>query len=335
MSFVYPYLFWTLIIPFVLFALLISTNKGRLLRIFDEKVLERLSATNGTLPLVVRQMLMFTSIFFMIVAMARPVVEKGDKIVPVEGLSLLVGLDISGSMRSQDQYPNRLEFAKKKMEPLFDAMPSDEIGVVAFAHSSFMIAPFTADKETLKEMIKGVNENYISMGSTDFENLAVLSAQLLKDKSSKILIVFTDGGDEEALGEFADILKANDIDFYAVLVGTVKGAPVIDEKGKPFTQQDGSIAIAQRNDALLEISKNNEGMGVVASNSKEEIEKLVSMIRNKYKNKQQGEVKIKERLELFCYPLGAGLLLLLMALSSMPARGTNNERQAIGKGENK
>ncbi|DAB40230.1 MAG TPA: VWA domain-containing protein [Sulfurovum sp. UBA12169] len=335
MSFVYPYLFWVLVVPFALFAVLILTNKERLSRVFDEKVLERLSATKGSVPLAVRHMLMFVALFFMIVAMARPVIEKGDKLVSVEGLHLLVGLDISGSMRSQDQYPNRLEFAKKKIESLFDAMPSDEIGVLAFAHSSFMVAPFTADKETLKEMIKGVDENYINMSSTDFESLAALSVQLLEHKSPKILIVFTDGGDKEALGEFAEILKSNDVDLYAVLLGTAKGAPVIDEKGKPLTQQDGSIAITQRNDALLEVAKNSEGMGVIASNSKEDIEKLVTKIRSKYKNQQQGEVKIKERSELFYYPLGLGLLLLLIALSSIPGKTANSKPPETGNGGKK
>ncbi len=335
MSFVYPYLFLALIVPFVLFALLVSTNKGRLSRIFDEKVLERLNAAKGTLSLGVRHMLLFVSLFFMIIAIARPVIEKGEKIVSVEGLNVLVGLDISASMRSTDQYPNRLEFAKKKIETFLNAMPSDEVGMMAFAHASFVAAPFTSDKETLKEIIKRVDENYINMGSTDFESLAMLSEQLLKDKPYKILVVFTDGGDKEALGDFADILSANDIALYAVLVGTSKGAPVIDERGKPLTQQDGSIVITQRNDMLLEVSKKTGGAGVIADNSKEDIEKLVSMMRDKYKNKQQGEVKIKERRELFYYPLGIGLLILLIALSSLPKKTANRKRHTAGYGGKK
>ena len=130
MSFVNPQFFWALIIPFVIFAFLISTNKERLARIFDEKVLKRLSATDESIPLAVRNILMLFALFLMIVAMARPVIEKGDKTVEVQGLTLLSALDISGSMRSTDVYPNRLSFAKKKMGVLFDAMPSDEIGVV-------------------------------------------------------------------------------------------------------------------------------------------------------------------------------------------------------------
>ena len=320
MSFVNPQFFWALIVPFVIFAFLISTNKERLARIFDEKVLARLSAAGESMPLMVRNVLMLLALFLMIVAMARPVIEKGDKIVEVQGLTLLSALDISGSMRSTDVYPNRLSFAKKKMNVLFDTMPSDEIGVVAFAHSPFVLAPFSSDKETLKMMVDGVDDSYINMGSTDFSALGELGASLLEEKNPKIMVIFTDGGDEEAIAGFTEILKANKIDLYVVLVGTDKGAPVIDENGKPFSLEDGTIAITQRNDALGEVAKENDGAYVVATTGKEDITELVSVIRSKYNNQQQGEVRIKERVEYFYYPLGAGVLLLLIAFSSMPRR---------------
>ena len=297
MSFVNPQFFWALIVPFVIFAFLISTNKERLARIFDEKVLKRLSATDESMPMVVRNILMLLALFLMIVAMARPVMEKGDRTVEVQGLTLLTALDISGSMRSTDVYPNRLTFAKKKMNTFFDAMPSDEIGVVAFAYSPFVLAPFSSDKETLKMMVEGVDDSYISMGSTDFSALGELASSLLEKKKPKILVLFTDGGDEEAIAGFAEILKKNEIDLYVVLVGTEKGAPVIDENGKPFTLEDGTIAITQRNDALGEVAKEHDGAYVVASTGKEDVTQLASVIKGKYQNQQQCEVTVKERVE--------------------------------------
>ena len=179
MEFVNPYLFLIFIVPFVLFSFLISTNKERLSRIFNEKVLTRLSAANEGMPLMLRNILLFAAIFFMIVALARPAKEMDDIVVQVQGLTLLTALDISGSMRSKDVYPNRLTFAKKKMNIFFDAMPSDEIGVVAFAYNPFVLAPFSSDKETLKMMVEGVDDSYINMGSTDFSALAELGSSLL------------------------------------------------------------------------------------------------------------------------------------------------------------
>jgi len=321
MEFVNPYLFWIMIVPFVLFAFLITTNKERLSRIFDEKVLARLSAADESMPLLVRNIIMFLAIFLMIVALARPVVDEGDKVVEVQGLTLLTALDISGSMRSKDVFPNRLAFAKKKMNLFFDSMPSDEIGVVAFAYSPFVLAPFTSDKETLKMMVDGVDDSYINMGSTDFSALAELAASLLEKKDPKILVLFTDGGDEKAIAGFADVLKRNNISLFVVLVGTEKGAPVIDANGKPMKLKDGSIAITQRNDALGILAKENAGAYVIAGNGKKDIEGLVKVIRSKYKNQQQGEVKISQRVEYFYYPLGLGLLFLLLSFSSLPRRG--------------
>ena len=118
MSFVNPQFFWALIVPFAIFSFLISTNKERLSRIFDEKVLKRLSATDEGMPMMARNILMLLAILLMIIAVARPVMEKGDKTVEVQGLTVLTALDISGSMRSTDVYPDRLTFAKMKMNAL-------------------------------------------------------------------------------------------------------------------------------------------------------------------------------------------------------------------------
>ncbi|SFZ98360.1 BatB [hydrothermal vent metagenome] len=320
MEFVHPYLFWIFLIPFIFFAFLISTNKERLARIFDEKVLERLSAVNEGMPMMLRNIILFAAIFLMIVALARPVKKLEDKVVNVQGLTVLTALDISGSMRSKDVYPNRLTFAKKKMDLFFDAMPSDEISVVAFAYSPFVLAPFTSDKETLKMMIDGVDDSYINMGSTDFLALGNLTNSLLEKKDPKILVLFTDGGDEKDIAGLADVLKANKIDMYVVLVGTEKGSPVLDADGKPLTKKDGTIAITQRNDALGLLAKENGGAYVVATTGKEDIESLVSVIKGKYKNQQQGEIRVKQQVEYFYYPLALGLFLLLIGLSSLPGR---------------
>ena len=324
MSFVNPELFWVLVAPLIIFGILISTNKDNLSRVFDEKVLKRLSAGDNSIPMSIRNALLFGAIFLMVVAMARPVEDKGDKIVDVKGLSLLTAIDISGSMRSKDIYPNRLEFAKKKITSMFKSMPTDEISVIAFAHSSFILAPFSSDKDTLSQIVSGVNDKYISMGSTDFLALGRLSAKVLEEKEPKILVVITDGGDAKALEGFGDIIKSSNIKLYAILVGTKEGAPVLDENGKPITKTDGTIAISQRDDDIGKIAVESGGAFVVATNGKEDIEKLVSIIKSQNRNIQKSKVKIKDRVEYFYYPLALSLLFLLLSLSSLPTKRKEN-----------
>lgn len=311
---------FALLLPLALFVWIFIAKQEKLSRIFDAQVLERLLDKSEGISMRLRNSMMLLAFVFMIVALTRPIVATGDKTVEVEGLTLLVGLDISGSMRSEDVYPNRLSFAKKKMIDLFDVMPSDEIGLTAFAYSSFVVAPFSSDKQTLKMMIEGIDDSYINMGSTDFSALASLASTLLEEKSPKVLVLFSDGGDEEALSGFTEILKDEGIDLFVVLIGTEEGAPVLDEKGKTFSQKDGTIAITQRNDALGSLAKDLGGAFVIADNGSKDIHSLVSVIRSKYQNQEHGEVTIKEKIEYFYYPLGLGVLFLLFSFSSIPRR---------------
>ncbi|NPA50289.1 MAG: VWA domain-containing protein, partial [Epsilonproteobacteria bacterium] len=64
MSFEYPYLFWILIVPFLIFAFLILTNKESVERVFSKDILERLSVDRGGLPNRLRSLIMLSAIFF-------------------------------------------------------------------------------------------------------------------------------------------------------------------------------------------------------------------------------------------------------------------------------
>ncbi len=325
MSFVYPQFFWVMIVPFAVFVLLVLTNRDSVSRVFDDKALKRLRAGSDTIPNSVRNMIFFAAIFSMITALSRPVIENGEKMVNLQGITAVVALDISGSMRSKDIYPNRLEFAKKKIAELFEYMPGDEVALSAFAYSSFVLAPFTTDKATLKQISDGVNENYINMESTNFLALEELAENLLKDKPTKVLIVFTDGGDEENVNRLEKEFKKSGITLYAVLVGSEKGAPVLDRRGKAMKRRDGSIIITRRNDKLGLVAKESGGDYVIARNGHEDMRKLSESIHSKFSRHKHGVLKIKDRKEFFYYPLIVSIILLIVAFSSMPAKRRSNE----------
>jgi Ca-activated chloride channel family protein len=315
-----------MVIPFVVFALLVLTNKEKTARIFDADVLKRLRVDGDVLPLRVRNTILLLSILLMIIALGRPVIEHGERSVSLKGIDAMVALDISGSMRSKDVYPNRLTFAKRKIAQLLEAMPNDEISLAAFAHAAFMLAPFTTDKAALEQILSGVDESYINLASTDFGALADLGATFLKKKKPKILITFTDGGDAQSLKSFEPTLKDANITLYTILVGTKKGAPVIDSKGKPVKTTKGDIAITQRNDVLGKIAETTGGSFVIARNGKSDMVELATMIHAKFSAKKQGDIKIKERTELFIYFLAVATLLLIFGLISLPKKPTKLRR---------
>jgi Ca-activated chloride channel family protein len=318
MEFVYPQFFWVMMVPFVIFVFLVVTNKDRVARVFSPKVLKRLRADSETLPNYIRNIVLFTAIFLMLIALARPVISKAERDIELKGVNALIAIDISGSMRSKDIYPNRLAFAKTKVKELLDAMVNDEVALGAFAHSSFILSPFTSDKATLKQLIDGLNSSYISLTSTDFTSIVSLANRMFKDKKQKILIIFSDGGDQEALKGLKEALRSSGITLYAILVGTKKGAPVLDRNGIPLKKADGTIAITQRDDELIKIAKESGGDGFVASYGKSDMVNLIAEIHSDFNSKNRGKIKIKERVELFYYPLIFAVILLLIGFSSVP-----------------
>ncbi len=318
MTLVYPWLLALTLVPFVIFAFLVLTNKEGVARIFAPEVLRRLRVDSDVLPMRARNVILLLAVLMMIVALGRPVIEHGERTVEVRGLDAMIALDISGSMRSRDVYPDRLTFAKTKIRQLLGAMPTDQVSLAAFAHAAFMLAPFTTDKATLQQILDGVDESYINLASTDFGALADLGATFLEKKKTKILVVFTDGGDAGALKDFQSQLHDANITLYAVLVGTKKGAPVLDERGRPVHTTGGSLAITQRNDALIGIAKATGGDGLIATNGKADMQHLSEKIHARFTTQNQGEVKVKERTELFVYFLIAAAVLLLLGLISLP-----------------
>ncbi len=69
MEFVYPQFFWVMMVPFVIFALLVITNRDKVSRIFSDEVLKRLRANTQTLPDYIRNIVLFSAIFMMLVAL--------------------------------------------------------------------------------------------------------------------------------------------------------------------------------------------------------------------------------------------------------------------------
>ena len=323
MSWIHPYLLLIMLVPFVIFAGLVLTNREGVARVFDAAVLKRLRVDGDVLPVRIRNFVLLLAVLLMILALGRPVIEHGERTVALKGLDAMVALDISGSMRSRDIYPNRLVFAKRKISQLLDTMPGDEISLAAFAHAAFMLAPFTTDKAALKQILDGVDESYINLASTNFEALGDLATTFLEKKKPKILIVVTDGGDPKALTSFQSILNEANITLYGVLVGTEKGAPVLDRNDRPVTSPQGTIAITQRNDTLKDIAQKTGGDAIIAGNGKSDMQHLADIIHAKFNTQKQGNIKVKERTELFVYLLAAATLFLLLGLMSLPKKSSH------------
>lgn len=137
-------------------------------------------------------------LILMIAALARP--QETDTKVRrnVEGIDIVIALDISDSMLIEDMKPlNRLEAAKDVIQNFVARRSSDRIGIIIFAGESFTLVPPTLDYQMLLSRIKEITtaqEARIKDGTAIGVALANAAGRL-KDSNAKsrVIIFLTDG----------------------------------------------------------------------------------------------------------------------------------------------
>ncbi len=83
------------------------------------------------------------------------------------GLDVLMAVDCSKSMLTEDVKPNRLERAKLAVEDFADRLPDSRLGLIAFAGDAFLEAPLTLDHEAFLDAVRDLDTNTIPRPGTD------------------------------------------------------------------------------------------------------------------------------------------------------------------------
>jgi Ca-activated chloride channel family protein len=131
----------------------------------------------------------------LILAMARPQSGFGDTREEIEGVDIMLALDISSSMKAVDFKPrNRLHVAKEVIQRFIDDRESDRLGLVVFARRSFTQCPLTTDYDLLKSYLQSVDFGMIE-DRTAIGLAIANAANRLRDSNArtKIIILLTDG----------------------------------------------------------------------------------------------------------------------------------------------
>ncbi|MRI83295.1 MAG: hypothetical protein C6I00_02645 [Nitratiruptor sp.] len=308
-----------MLLPSFLLLYLILTNKSTIERIFDPQILQKIKLDRG-MSKRVRLLALFLALTFMIFALARPVYQKGIVEVERRYSDLVIALDISRSMQAKDLYPNRLQFAKRKVEELIEASENLAIGLIAFAQNAFIISPITPDKEALLYLLDNFDTTSLSMRGTNIA-AALLSAKLLYgSKSPKNLLLVTDGGDQESFDEEIALAKEAGFKIHVLGVGTRKGAPLEEEGGGYLQDRQGNIVIVRLNEAIAQLAQATGGRFIQALPSREDIQKLLQAISGEARKSSEQE-RIVDQLELYPYLLVLALLFLFLALFDLPSKG--------------
>lgn len=175
----------------------------------------------------------------MVVALARPQSSLSRQEMTVEGIDIVMAMDISGSMLAEDFKPNRLEAAKRVAADFVEGRKSDRMGLVVFAGQAFTQVPLTVDHHVLLQQLGAVKSGVVRDGTALGDGLAT-AINRIKDSEakSKVIILLTDGvnnqGSVDPLSA-AEIAKMFGIRLYTIGVGSLGKAPY------PFRDQFGRV----------------------------------------------------------------------------------------------
>lgn len=245
-----------------------------------------------------------------VAALARPAIEQE----PIESKQLLsdvvIGVDLSYSMRSNDIAPNRLSYAKERLEELLDKHQKSRFAVLGFTTNAIVLSPLTEDKELLLHLFNSLEEKLIiTKGSSVMSALKL--AREMSDSKEATVVLFTDGADELNYDAEAEFAKENRLRVNIFMTATTTGGTVKEHNGELLKDELGDIVITRENDAAELISKMTGGIYT------KDMNELLSALESQDKNDKETKNMIIRNEELFYYFVFFALLVFLISITSL------------------
>lgn len=164
------------------------------------------------------------------IALARPQTRDARvRDLSVEGIDIVVALDLSTSMEAGDFRPqNRVYVAKEVLTEFLSSRVNDRIGLVVFAGAAYTQAPLTLDYNVLKEVVKQLRTRVLEDGTAIGDAVATSLNRLREsDAKSRVVILITDGDNNAGKIsplDAAAMAKTMGVKVFTILVG--KGGKV-------------------------------------------------------------------------------------------------------------
>lgn len=160
----------------------------------------------------------------LITALARPKISSSEENIDIEGIHIVITLDISSSMLASDFNPNRLEAAKLMANKFIEGRVNDHIGLVIFSGETFTLCPITSDHRMLHAVMNDVSVDMLEDGTAIGDGLATAVQRLRNSQAkSKVIILLTDGVNNRGVVApltAAKIAQMFDVKVYTIGVGS-------------------------------------------------------------------------------------------------------------------
>ena len=216
-----------LIIPYILWYAMFRKKTEPTIRMADTFALQKAQRTWRVRLMPVQAVLRVAAFTLLVLAMARPQTHNSWEEETIEGIDIMLAMDVSSSMLSEDIRPNRIEAAKKVAAEFISDRTNDNIGLTIFAGEAFTQCPMTVDHTSLLSLLQH-SSDYVGSGAIiDMTAIGMgltNAVSRLKDSKAKsrVVILLTDGSNN--YGEIspltaADMARSLGIRIYTIGVG--------------------------------------------------------------------------------------------------------------------
>ncbi len=223
-----------LIIPYLVWYVMFRKKSEPTLRMSDTFAFNYAPKSWRVKLMPLQLLLRIVTFTLIVIVLARPQTSNSWKNKSVEGIDIMLAIDVSTSMLAEDLKPNRIEAAKAVASEFIIGRPNDNIGLSIFAGEAFTQCPMTTDHASLLNLLQNVRTDIaarglISDGTAIGMGLANAVTRLKGSKAkSKVVILLTDGSNN--MGDIspmtaAEIAQSLGIRVYTIGVGTNKVAP--------------------------------------------------------------------------------------------------------------
>lgn len=244
-----------LILPLIAAAIWLHISRARRLRrLIDSRVWKTVLPAYSARRIRRRTVLRLAALFCILLALTRPQWGFHWEEVNHQGLDILVVLDTSKSMLAEDIRPNRLQQAQWAVADFSKKLKGDRIGLVAFAGSSFLQCPATADYAAFNMMLNDLYAGIIPRGGTAIgQALETARESFDTDRAAdRVIILITDGEDHEGNPmHTAEKLRDENIKLFCIGVGTTDGELIPSQNGY-VKDNAGRVVKSSLNETLLE-----------------------------------------------------------------------------------
>lgn len=311
------FLLLILLIPYVLWYFLYKKKSEPTLRMSDTEAYRFVGGSWRVRIVHMPMLLRCIAFVLLVIVLARPQTHNSWGSKSVEGIDIMLAMDVSTSMLAEDLKPNRIEASKNVAAEFISGRPDDNIGLTIFAGESFTQCPMTTDHASLLNMLQSVrtdiaSRGIIADGTAIGMGLANAVSRLKDSKAkSKVIILLTDGSNN--MGDIspmtsAQIAKKFGIRVYTIGVGTNKVAPY------PMPVAGGiqyiKIPVEIDFKTLTDIASTTDGNSYRATNNRE-LQQIYNDIDKLEKTKMNVK-KFSKRYEAF-QPFAFALFIVLLS----------------------